>query len=84
MKVDIAYCSSNLYMKCTGISILSLYENNKRSSKDVKKLTLEKIKEIDKKLEELLSLRKELSYLVDHCYGDDKPNCPIIDELSKN
>lgn len=29
MKVDIAYCSSNLYMKCTGISILSLYENNR-------------------------------------------------------
>lgn len=64
--------------------LLSLYENNERSSKDVKNLTLEKIKEIDKKLNELLSLRKELSYLADHCLGDDKPNCPIIDELSKN
>ena len=41
--------------------LLALYENKNRSSKEVKSLTLEKISEIDEKLEELRSL-KAVSY----------------------
>lgn len=33
MEVNIAYTSSDSYMKCTGISILSLFENNKNIQK---------------------------------------------------
>ena len=57
--------------------LLSLYENENRPSKEVKKITLEKISEIDKKLNDLKALRNELSYLANNCHGDDKPNCPI-------
>ena len=64
--------------------ILSLYENKSRPSKDVKKLTLEKISQIDEKLKQLKILKDELTYLADNCYGDDRPNCPILDALSKN
>ena len=64
--------------------LLSLYENKSRPSKDVKKLTLEKISQIDEKLKQLQNLKDELSYLVDNCQGDDRPNCPILDALSKN
>jgi MerR family copper efflux transcriptional regulator len=63
--------------------LLSLYENENRPSKDVKKITLEKISEIDKKLSELKSLRDQLSYLAKNCYGDNKPDCPILDALAK-
>ena len=63
--------------------LLSLYENKNRSSKEVKIITLEKICEIDKKLKELQDLRNELSYLANNCHGDDRPNCPILDALSK-
>ena len=64
--------------------LLSLYEDKNRSSKEVKKITLEKISQIDSKLKDLKDLRNELSFLASNCYGDDKPNCPILDELSKN
>ena len=64
--------------------LLSLYENENRSSKEVKKITLEKICEIDKKLKELKDLRNELSYLANNCHGDDRPNCPILEALSKS
>ena len=64
--------------------LLSLYENENRSSKVVKKITLEKISEIDQKLNDLKALRKELSHLAKNCHGDDRPNCPILEELSKN
>ena len=63
--------------------LLSLYENENRPSKEVKKITLEKISEIDKKLNDLKALRKELSHLANNCHGDDRPNCPILEALSK-
>ena len=63
--------------------LLSLYQDENRSSKEVKKLTLAKIASIDEKLKEFHSLRDELSHLVSCCNGDDRPSCPILDELSK-
>ena len=63
--------------------LLSLYENKSRPSKDVKKLTLEKISQIDQKLKQLQNLKDELSYLAKNCHGDERPNCPILDALSK-
>tara|TARA_B100000989_G_scaffold61875_1_gene42628 strand:- start:211 stop:603 length:393 start_codon:yes stop_codon:yes gene_type:complete len=64
--------------------LLSLYEDKKRTSKEVKKITLEKISQLDSKLRDLNDLKNELSLLANNCHGDDKPNCPILDELSKN
>ena len=63
--------------------LLSLYEDKNRSSKEVKNLTLEKINEIDQKLNELTDLRKQLSHLAENCQGNERPDCPILDELSR-
>ena len=63
--------------------LLSLYENENRPSKEVKKITLEKIYEIDQKLNGLKALRKELSHLANNCHGDDRSNCSILEALSK-
>ena len=54
-----------------------------RPSKEVKKITLEKISEIDIKLQELQDLRNDLNFLANSCQGDDRSYCPILDELSK-
>ena len=63
-------------------SLLSLYEDKARASADVKALAIEKIGEIDRKLDELKSLRATLKSLADHCHGDNRPDCPIIDEIA--
>jgi len=63
--------------------LLSLYEDKNRTSKEVKKITLEKISQRDSKLRDLNGLKKELSFLANNCHGDDRPNCPILEELSK-
>lgn len=62
--------------------LLSLYEDEKRASSDVKQLALDKIGEIDRKLSELESLKATLTALARDCHGDDKPACPIIDDLA--
>tara|TARA_B100001758_G_C18272968_1_gene537372 strand:+ start:606 stop:995 length:390 start_codon:yes stop_codon:yes gene_type:complete len=64
--------------------LLSLYENKDRTSKEVKKITLEKVSEIDEKLKDLYNLRNQLNFLANNCHGDNRPDCPILDELAKN
>lgn len=62
--------------------LLSLYGNRSRASADVKAIAVDKLGEIDRKIEELRGLRDMLSHLVEHCHGDHRPDCPIIDGLS--
>lgn len=62
--------------------LLSLYEDGNRASADVKAITQSKISEIDRKIDELRSLRKVLTTLSDACHGDSRPTCPIIDDLA--
>ncbi|MDP2697738.1 Cu(I)-responsive transcriptional regulator [Thalassospira sp.] len=63
--------------------LLSLYEDRNRASGDVKKLAQDHLTEIDRKIAELKGLRRTLSQLVDQCQGDDRPHCPIIDDLAR-
>ncbi len=62
--------------------LLSLYNDRERESADVKAIAEAKLAEIDRKLEELAGLRDMLRHLVDHCHGDHRPDCPIIDGLA--
>jgi Cu(I)-responsive transcriptional regulator len=62
--------------------LLSLYGDKQRESADVKAIAQSKIEEIDRKVAELISLRKTLQHLVHACHGDERPDCPIIDELA--
>jgi Cu(I)-responsive transcriptional regulator len=63
-------------------SLLSLYEDKNRVSSDVKALAQERLGEIDRKIEELKSMRAALAELVEACHGDDRPSCPIIEDLA--
>ena len=65
-------------------ALLSLYGDEGRASADVKRLAESRIAEIDRKMEELQSLRATLSALVEACHGDDHPDCPILDDLARD
>ena len=62
--------------------LLALYEDNDRPSRDVKKIAMNKIADINRRLSELHRLKSELMALAEACDGDDRPNCPIIDGLA--
>ena len=63
--------------------LLGLYEDRNRPSREVKALTNKKVAEIDSRLGELQSLRDELSCPAAACDGDHRPDCPILDALSR-
>lgn len=61
--------------------LLDLWQNRRRSSRQVKALAEAHIAQIDQKLSELQGVRATLAHLVHCCHGDDRPDCPIIDTL---
>lgn len=62
--------------------LLSLYADKGRASAAVRRLAKTHIDEIDAKLAELQSMRRTLSTLVHACRGDDRPDCPILEDLA--
>jgi MerR family copper efflux transcriptional regulator len=62
--------------------LLSLWQDRKRSSRKVKALAQAHIEELDAKVSELLEMKASLVKLVHGCHGDERPDCPIIDELA--
>ena len=63
-------------------NLLALYQDRERASADVKSISLERVKEIERKMEELDSMRRTLLNLAKICHGDERPECPILDELA--
>ncbi|MEL6319005.1 MAG: Cu(I)-responsive transcriptional regulator [Pseudomonadota bacterium] len=63
-------------------TLLSLYEDRSRASADVKRVAAEHLERISRKLAELEAMRGALEHLVARCHGDDRPDCPIIDDLA--
>ena len=63
--------------------LLSLWQNRSRSSASVKKIAGKHINELKAKIEELKSMVDTLEHLAKHCHGDHRPECPILDDLSK-
>ncbi len=64
-------------------NLLTLWQDKNRVSSDVKNLAIEHIREIEDKIEELNSIRETLISLTNTCHGDDRPDCPILDGLTK-
>ncbi len=63
-------------------SLLSLYTDGDRHSADVKAIALNRIAEIDRKIAELGEMRTALAMLADKCHGDERPDCPILDDFA--
>ncbi|PSU04927.1 HTH-type transcriptional regulator CueR [Photobacterium aquimaris] len=63
--------------------LLALSTNPDRQSRDVKQKALQKLVEIDHKIEELKQIKLTLAALTEQCPGDKNSACPIIDSLTK-
>lgn len=64
-------------------TLISLWQDTSRHSADVRQLARQYIQELDEDLAKLQAIRNELAYLADHCHGDDRPDCPIIERLAQ-
>ena len=63
--------------------LVGLWRNKTRASADVKLLALAHVKQLELKISELEAMAKTLKQLARSCHGDDRPDCPILESLSK-
>ncbi len=63
--------------------LLKLWQNRRRPSASVKRIASEHVAALDAKMAEMAAMRKTLQHLVHCCHGDDRPDCPILDELAQ-
>ena len=64
-------------------ALVALYADTDRKSADVKEIALNRVADIDAKVAELQAMRATLVNLSETCHGDDRPDCPIIDDLAE-
>ncbi len=63
--------------------LLRLWQNRNRSSSNVKSVTTEHIGALRRRIAEMEAMVRTLEHLAKHCHGDQRPDCPILDDLAK-
>jgi Cu(I)-responsive transcriptional regulator len=63
-------------------TLLALWQDKQRASKDVRAMAKQHIAELDRKIADMQAMRRTLETLSTKCHGDDRPDCPILDDLS--
>jgi MerR family transcriptional regulator, copper efflux regulator len=64
-------------------ALLGLWNNRRRASADVKRLALKHVAELDARITEMQAMRRTLQELSRCCHGDERPDCPILDDLAR-
>jgi len=64
-------------------TLLELWNDRGRKSADVKNLARQYVAELNRDIEKLQSIRDQIEHLSDCCQGNNRPDCPILDDLAK-
>lgn len=63
-------------------TLVSLYEDRDRASAEVKRVAEDHLRRITAKIVELETMKRALEELVTSCRGDNRPDCPILEDLA--
>lgn len=62
--------------------LLALWRNQVRASGDVKTMALGHIETLEARIADMQAMVRTLAHLARTCHGDDRPDCPILDDLA--
>ena len=62
--------------------LLDLWRNRRRTSASVKRIAQQHVDELGERIAALQAMQRSLGQLLDHCQGDERPDCPILDDLA--
>ena len=63
--------------------LLSLWRDSGRPSREVKTIADRHVADLDARIVEMKAMADTLRHLAHCCAGDDRPNCPILDDLTQ-
>lgn len=62
--------------------LVGLWHNRQRASASVKRIAQKHVDELTQRIEAMQAMQRTLAGLLNHCHGDERPDCPILDDLA--
>lgn len=63
-------------------ALLQLWRNRRRSSAEVKRIALVHVADLEQRIAAMQAMQRTLKHLAHCCAGDERPDCPILDDLA--
>ena len=62
--------------------LLGLWHDRSRASSQVKRIAQQHIDDLSERIAQMQAMQRSLQTLVSCCKGNDRPDCPILDDLA--
>ena len=62
--------------------LLGLWHDRSRASSQVKRIAQQHIDDLSERIAQMQAMQRSLQTLVSCCQGNDRPDCPILDDLA--
>jgi MerR family transcriptional regulator, copper efflux regulator len=63
--------------------LVGLWQNRRRASANVRRIAQKHADDLAQRIEAMQEMRKTLQHLIHCCHGDERPECPILEELAR-
>lgn len=62
--------------------LVGLWQNRRRASASVRRIAQKHADDLAQRIEAMQAMRQTLTHLIHCCHGDDRPDCPILEDLA--
>lgn len=62
--------------------LVSLWQNRRRASENVRRIAQKHADDLAQRIAAMQAMQKTLGHLIHCCQGNDRPDCPILDDLA--
>jgi MerR family transcriptional regulator, copper efflux regulator len=63
--------------------LVGLWQNRRRASANVRKVAQKHAQDLAQRIAAMQEMQRTLQHLIHCCHGDERPECPILEELAK-
>lgn len=63
--------------------LVGLWQDRRRASRKVKQIAQGHAKKLAERIDAMQGMQRSLQHLIHCCHGDDRPECPILDDLAR-
>ena len=63
--------------------LVGLWQNRRRASANVRRIAQKHSDDLAKRIAAMQEMQRTLGHLIHCCHGDERPDCPILEELAR-
>jgi MerR family transcriptional regulator, copper efflux regulator len=63
--------------------LVSLWQNRRRASASVRRIAQKHAQDLQQRITAMQEMQQALQHLIHCCHGDERPECPILEELAR-